>query len=242
MNCQLLFRLALLLFSLQAALIPQLSSAESDEVIAVSKATYWELFSYGKEINILLACLAFLSLFLFFHVLMITRRKLTVPGTLLQTLLDDIASGDIEQGCTRAGNSRSLLGQVILPALKLHDHPLERLHQVTEGAGRRAVGLLRQRVTYLANIGAICPMLGLLGTVMGMMTAFASHGMELDVAMKQKMLTAAIGQAMTTTAVGLIVGIPSMAFYYFAIGRVNRIADELEMAAENVIACMQETH
>ncbi|MHC4885740.1 MAG: MotA/TolQ/ExbB proton channel family protein [Planctomycetota bacterium] len=235
-----LSRALLLSLPLQAALLPSLSAAEGEGGLGTAKATYWEIFSHGKEINILLACLAFLALFLFFHVLMITRRRLTVPGALLQALLDDIASGDIEQGCRRAGESRSLLGQVVLPALKLHDHPLERLHQVTEGAGRRAVGALRQRVTYLANIGAICPMIGLLGTVMGMMTAFASHGMELDVAMKQKMLTAAIGQAMTTTAVGLIVGIPAMAFYYYAIGRVNRIADELEMAAENVIACMQE--
>jgi biopolymer transport protein ExbB len=123
----------------------------------------------------------------------------------------------------------------------MHDHPVERLHQVSEGAGRRAVGALRQQATYLANIGVLAPMLGLLGTVLGMITAFESFSADLSITMKQTMLTAAIGRALITTASGLIVGIPSMAFYYFAIGRVNRISDELELAAENLIACLRET-
>lgn len=203
--------------------------------------SYWELLSYGKEINIVLAVLAFLAIFLFIHTLLITRRSLTVPSRLQQELLDDIASGDIERARQRAGASRSLLSRVVLPALKLHDHPVERLHQVTEGAGRRNVGALRQQTTYLANIGVLSPMIGLLGTVLGMVTAFQSFGAELEVSAKQQLLTAAIGQALITTASGLIVGIPAMAFYYFAIGRVNRIRDELELAAENVIACLRET-
>ncbi len=217
-------------------------AAEAAAPAGASRAmSYWELLSYGKEINIVLAVLAFLAIFLFIHMLLITRRKLTVPSRLLQELLDDIASGDIERGCQRASASRSLLGRVVLPALKLHDHPVERLHQVTEGAGRRAVSALRQQATYLANIGVLSPMIGLLGTVLGMVTAFQSFGAELDVSLKQKMLTAAIGQALITTASGLIVGIPAMGCYYYAIGRVNRISDELELAAENVIACLRET-
>lgn len=206
-----------------------------------ARATYWELLAYGKEVNITLGILAFLAIFLFFHVMLITRRRLTVPANLLQEMLDDIASGDIERACQRSSYSRSLLGRVVLPALKLHDHPVERLHQVTEGAGRRAVGALRQQVTYLANIGVLCPMIGLLGTVLGMVTAFESFGAELEVTLKQQMLTGAIGQALITTASGLIVGIPCMAAYYFAIGRVNRISDELELAAENIIASLRET-
>jgi biopolymer transport protein ExbB len=218
------------------------SSLLAAEAASLEKATYWELMmTHGKEINIVLAVLAFFALFLFLHVMLITQRRLTTPSNLLQELMDDIASGDIEQACKRAENTRSLLGKVALPALKLHDHPLERLHQVTEGAGRRAVGALKQEVAYLANIGVLCPMIGLLGTVLGMITAFESFAAELDVAAKQAMLTAAIGKAMITTAAGLVVGIPSMAAYYISAARVNRIASELELSCENIIAFIVES-
>ncbi|MFH0910951.1 MAG: MotA/TolQ/ExbB proton channel family protein [Planctomycetota bacterium] len=219
-----------------------LSAGEAVDVALEEKATYWELFfTYGREINLTLAGLAFVALFLFFYLLLISRRSLTVPGALLQEMLDDIASGDIERASQRATKSRSLLGHVLLPALRLHDHPLERLHPVTEGAGRRAVGSLRQKAVYLANIGVLSPMLGLLGTVLGMITAFQSFATELDISAKQAMFTASIGKALITTAVGLIVGIPSMAAFYFASGRINRISDDLELAAEDVIASLRES-
>ncbi|MBN1256744.1 MAG: MotA/TolQ/ExbB proton channel family protein [Planctomycetes bacterium] len=216
-------------------------AAELEAPVEPESSTYWELLRYGWQINLVLGFLAFISIFLFIHVLLSTRRRFSAQPRLLQEFLDDVASGDIERASTRAVESRSLLGQVILPALKLHDHPDERMYQAAEGAGRRVIGDLRQRVTYLANIGVLCPMIGMLGTVMGMVTAFEAFGAELEITLKQSMFTGAIGKALITTAVGLIVGIPSMAFYFFTIGRVNRIRNELELAAETIIACLKET-
>ncbi len=220
----------------------QAGEEESLAGLVAERATYWEvLLTHGWQINLVLGILAFFALFLFFHVMLVTRRRLTVPPGLYQEILDDIASGDIERAGQRAGKHRSLLGRVALPALRLHDRPLDRLQQVTEGAGRRAVGALRRRANYLANIGAISPMLGLLGTILGMVTAFESFSAELEVSAKQAMLTAAIGKALITTAVGLVVGIPSMAAYYYISGRINRISDELELAVETVVATLKES-
>ncbi|MHC4870488.1 MAG: MotA/TolQ/ExbB proton channel family protein [Planctomycetota bacterium] len=218
-----------------------LKAADSASDSLIAKATYWHLLmTNGKEINIVLMFFGILSLFLFIHLLLVTRKSKICPKGLMQLLQDDIASGDIEKACQRTARA-SMLEQIVLPILKLHTHPVERLHQIAEGAGRRIVGGLRQKATYLANIGVLCPMIGLLGTVLGMITAFESFAAELDVSAKQAMLTAAIGKAMITTAMGLIVGIPSMAAYYFSIGKVNRISDELELNAENIIASFRET-
>lgn len=216
-------------------------SAEESAQSLTAKATYWELLmTYGKEINIILMAFGAIALFLFIHVMLITRKNRTCPKGLMQLLMDDIASGDIEKARQRL-DQNSIFERIVDPILKLHNHPVERMHQIAEGAGRRVVSYMRQKVTYLANIGVLCPMIGLLGTVIGMITAFESFAAELDVSAKQAMLTAAIGKAMITTAMGLIVGIPSMAAYYLAIGRVNRISDELELNAENIIACFRET-
>lgn len=216
------------------------TAAEIGSESLTAKSTYWHLLmTNGKEINIILMLFGILALFLFIHLLLITRRSRICPKGLMQLLLDDIASGDIEKAVQRTTKT-SLLGKIVRPIIKLHNHPLERLHQVAEGVGRRAVGGLRQKATYLANIGVLCPMIGLLGTVLGMITAFESFAAELDVSAKQAMLTAAIGKAMITTAMGLIVGIPSMAAYYYSIGKVNRISDELELNAEDIIASFSE--
>lgn len=204
-------------------------------------ATYWELLHRnGVEINCVLGLLAFLVLFLFFLSVLTTRKERVVPKAVVARLLGLVQEGRYEDARDSAMTDSCLFAQVVLPALKLHDHPVDRIHQVTEGAGRRAVSALRQRATYLANIAVLCPMLGLLGTVIGMTEAFQMYGEQLNAVVHQKALMGAIAKAMITTLVGLIVGIPAMAMHYIAIARVNRIADELELASEDLVATMGE--
>ena len=226
--------------------LPRLPAAEAlpetGEDAAQASATFLDLLlEHGLYINIVLMALALLGLFLFLHTMLLTRRGVTLPKGLLQRVLDDIQSGQEEKALKRTEESRSLLGRVLRPALRLHHYPVERLHQAVEGTGRRLVGGLRQEAAYLANIGVLSPMIGLLGTVLGMITAFESFSAELDVSAKQAMLTAAIGKALITTAAGLVVGIPAMAAHYWVMGRVGRISDELELASESVIATLRET-
>lgn len=197
--------------------------------------TFIDIIMNGIEINSILGVLAFAALFILFLSLLSMRRKLVAPDSLRQQLLDDIASGDLEVAQKRAADSDTLLGQVVLPGLKQHAKSLERIHLVVENAGRRVSSSLRKRATYLANIGAICPMLGLLGTVMGMMNAFNAMGESQREGAKSLVMTAYIGQAMSTTAVGLMVGIPAMAFYYLCLSRAGRVADLIEEAAEEIV-------
>jgi len=198
-------------------------------------------YKFSPVISVIFALLAFLALFLFFHLMLSTRSRLVIPEALLRHLLDDIASKDVEAAQKRVQENASVFSQIILPGLKLHDHPVDRIHQAVEGAGRRVVGALRQEASYLANIGVLSPMLGLLGTVLGLMRAFNVMGAE-DIMQgwKTPMMTSAIGQAMTTTAVGLMVGIPAMGAYYLCFSRIGRIADEVEIAAEEVVAAISE--
>jgi biopolymer transport protein ExbB len=203
--------------------------------------TFLEILSYGIEINLILGLLAFIALFLVFHVLLSSRPKHTVPELLLGQILDDIASGDIEAAQNRTVTNKSVLARTVYPGLKLHDHPIERIHQSMEGAGRRAIGSLRQEVNYLANIGVLSPMLGLLGTVLGLMKAFKVMASELQEGSKSIMMGGAVGEAMGTTAAGLIVGIPAMLLYYLCMSRVARIGDEVEIAAEEIAAALAES-
>ncbi len=82
---------------------------------------------------------------------------------------------------------------------------------------------LLQRVNYLNVVGNLSPMLGLLGTVQGMIFAFATLGTQAAGAAQQAMLALNISQALYTTAAGLAVAVPAMAFFYYFRNRATKI-------------------
>src|ERR1700716_1365972 len=100
-------------------------------------------------------------------------------------------------------------------------NPSADFHQVREIAeteGTRVAASLNNRVIYLADIGMIAPMLGLLGTVFGIIKSFGALGADLGTA-RYVLLSKGISQALVNTAAGLAIGIPAMIFYAFFRGR-----------------------
>ena len=95
--------------------------------------------------------------------------------------------------------------------------------------------MLNQRVAWLADIATIAPMLGLLGTVFGMIRSFSV--MANDVAASRPMLLAeGVAEALVATAAGLLVGIPAMAAYAYFRGRVQGMISEMEGATTLLLA------
>ena len=101
-------------------------------------------------------------------------------------------------------------------------------------AGKEEVFLLEKRLSVLANISGIGPMLGFLGTVTGMIAAFQTI-QQLGGNVSPADLASGIWEAMITTAFGLIVGIPALGFYNHFVDRVNRIVFEMEKTTEEFI-------
>ena len=93
--------------------------------------------------------------------------------------------------------------------------------------GRRGIDDLRQKLSYLADIAVISPMVGLLGTVLGMIQAFNVIAFQTG-AVKPILLASGISKAMVTTATGLIIAIPAMIFYSFFKGKVQSVTSHLE--------------
>ncbi len=114
----------------------------------------------------------------------------------------------------------------------------DEVREVTEAEGGRQASMLLQRVSYLADIGAMSPLLGLLGTVVGLITSFneiASGGF----AGSQTMGVAkGVYQALFNTAAGLIIGIPSLMVYSVYRGKVQRLISELEAASTHLMALL----
>jgi biopolymer transport protein ExbB len=114
----------------------------------------------------------------------------------------------------------------------------DEVREVTEAEGSRQSSLLLQRVAYLADIGSMAPMLGLLGTVIGLITSF-NHMSQVGIAGNQHMNVAAgVYEALFNTAAGLGIGIPSLMVYSIYRGKVQRLISELEAASTHLMALL----
>src|SRR5881398_3980341 len=114
---------------------------------------------------------------------------------------------------------------------------LQHVREIAETEGTRVAASLNNRVIYLADIGMIAPLLGLLGTVFGIIRSFGALGSDIGSA-RYVALSRGISEALVNTAAGLAIGIPAMMFYAFFRGRAQKLISELEAATTHVLALL----
>jgi biopolymer transport protein ExbB len=152
-------------------------------------------------------------------------------------LLGAIEQGGVERGLSLCREQPTALARVMHTALARAGAPfLEREKQV-EDAGQREVRRMAANLRPLVVVAMIAPLLGLLGTVWGIIVAFsgiASGGLG-----KPEMLANGISQALVTTAAGLAVAIPSQAAYYYFRGRIDRFARRVEELYGKVVGRLE---
>ena len=114
---------------------------------------------------------------------------------------------------------------------------LGQVREIAETEGTRVASSLNNRVTYLADIGMIAPLLGLLGTVLGIIRSFGALGADLGTA-RYVLLSKGISEALVNTCAGLAIGIPAMMFYAYFRGKAQKLISELESATTHVLALL----
>lgn len=119
-------------------------------------------------------------------------------------------------------------------ATKNPSAPLSAVREVAEAEGARLASNLNRRVTYLADIATLAPMLGLLGTVVGIINSFGVLATNTSQP-RQMLLAGGVAQALVTTAAGLIIGIVAMVFYSLYRGRVSSMISDLEAASSHIL-------
>lgn len=125
------------------------------------------------------------------------------------------------------------MARVIGAGLKRFGQPALEVEKAVEDAGAREVKQLASNLKPLVVVTAIAPLLGLLGTVYGMIQAFSQLALK-DQLGKPELLASGIAQALITTAAGLTVAIPSQAAYYWLKGRIDRFVRATEQTYEGV--------
>lgn len=116
--------------------------------------------------------------------------------------------------------------------------PFENVREVTQTEGSRQANMLTSRITYLSEIGAIAPMIGLLGTVIGMIKAFIEISSGGKQGVREMGLAEGVSEALIATACGLAISILAFVFYSFFRARVQKYICELEAAATHLVALL----
>jgi biopolymer transport protein ExbB len=117
----------------------------------------------------------------------------------------------------------------------------QQVREIAETEGTRVAANLNNRVTYLADIGMIAPLIGLLGTAIGIVKSFAALSSDLGTA-RYALLSTGVSEALINTCGGLAIGIPAMIFYAFFRGRVQRLISDLESAVTHILALLSVHH
>jgi biopolymer transport protein ExbB len=140
--------------------------------------------------------------------------------------------------CNRRGEAIAQITQKTLDfATKNPTATFEEVREVTESEGQRQASILSQRITYLSDIGKVAPMVGLLGTVFGIIRQFEQISQE-KMVKAQLQFAGGVSEALLNTAAGLFIAIPSMVIYSIYRGRVSSLISELEAATTHIMALL----
>jgi biopolymer transport protein ExbB len=202
-------------------------------------SSLWQVLESGGPVMYPIAALSVLALMLILVYLFAMRRGTVVGGSYMHTA-DALLRKNDHAGLLAISNRHNeAVAGVMARALDfLTKNPgagIAEVREIAQAEGIRLAGLWNQRISYLADIGSIAPMLGLFGTVLGMIKSFTVVASDI-VASRPMMLAEGVAEALITTAAGLFVGIPAMAAYAFFRGRVQGMVSDLEAASTILMA------
>jgi biopolymer transport protein ExbB len=189
----------------------------------------------------LLLALSFLTVAFIVYFFVVLTEHQVVPRHLYRDVMDKIKAGTIDDARRTCEYRRSPLSAVTLAAMDyMRDIPeidAVLLKDVVEGEGGRQAEALMGQTQYLLDIAVVAPMVGLLGTVLGVWRAFGSVAHEIASA-KPVVLAEGVAQALLTTVFGLTVGIPAMIFYAYFRRRASKLVSYLEVASTDVLTAL----
>jgi biopolymer transport protein ExbB len=162
-------------------------------------------------------------------------RKITPPNLVAQ-IWQWHKAGDIDEKHLEALSASSPLGRVLSSGLANRHHPREIMKESIEDTGRQVAHELERYLNTLGTIASAAPLLGLLGTVFGMIqvfTAITVHGNN-----NPSYLAGGIAQALITTAAGLSVAIPALIFHRYFRGKIDALVLKMEEEALKMVDVM----
>ncbi|MCF6270108.1 MAG: MotA/TolQ/ExbB proton channel family protein [Melioribacteraceae bacterium] len=168
----------------------------------------------------------------------IRKSRSNVPAFLVK-IRGLLKRNDINGALNVCMEARTPTANIVKKGLKKFSFGHERVKEAIESAGKQEIHKLEKGLSVLATIAGVAPLLGFLGTVTGMITAFMRIE-DLQGAANPSDLAGGIWEALLTTAFGLIVGIIAYTFYNYLVGAINKFVLDMEIVSNDVVDIVEE--
>ncbi|MEZ4852849.1 MotA/TolQ/ExbB proton channel family protein [Flavobacterium sp.] len=228
---------------LQADSLALASEAITDDQPVEKTLSVWDLLTNGgiggQIIILVLFIMLFFAIFLYFERLLAINKASKTDASFMNNIKLNISSGKIDAAKMLCAQTNSPVARLIEKGISRIGRPLEDINTAIENAGNLELYKLEKNTSMLATISGAGPMIGFLGTVIGMILAFhkmASGGGQIEVGM----LAEGIYTAMTTTVVGLIVGIVAYIGYNHLVVKTNKVVNQMEANAVEFLDLLNE--
>lgn len=210
-----------------AGVATNVEAAQAQAAQVVQELSVWDLTMRGGFIMIPLAILSILSVYIFVERCIVISRAQREDGSFMERIRDYIHDGEIESARKLCAKTDTPYARLIAKGISRIGRPMQDVLVTIENTGNIEVSNLEKGLPWLATTAAGAPMIGFLGTVIGMVTAFynlASAGSSANIAV----LADGIYAALVTTVAGLIVGIIALFAYNYLVARINKVMNKLE--------------
>ena len=208
---------------------------------STERVTLWDMAVNGGWIMLVLVLLLVLAIYIFIE------RYLTLNGALkgkedsefMERIRQYVHEGNVDEARKLSKETATPLGRMINKGFSRLGRPLPDIQAAIENEGQLEVANLEKHVSLVATVASLGPMIGFLGTVVGMIKAFqemAYAGNNIDI----QMLASGIYMAMVTTVGGLIVGIICYFLHNILVNRINKVVFELEVRANEFMDLLHE--
>jgi len=199
----------------------------------------WELALKGGWIMAILALFSVIAIYIFIERFLIINNASREDNNFMNHIRDFIHDGKIDAALALCRKTQNPIARMIEKGLLRIGKPLNDINAAIENVGKLEVSRMEKNIATLATIAGAGPMLGFLGTVIGMIRAFydmSMAGNNIDIAL----LSSGIYQAMITTVAGLIVGIIAFICYNVLVARVEKLVFKLEARATEFMDVLNE--
>ena len=211
----------LMSFLLDAAVVE--TAVEPTEI----RMSLWEMTVNGGWIMLVLGIFSLIAVYIFIERFITINRAAKSDDSFMESIRNSMKQGDLAGAKELCQKTDSPLSRMIEKGISRIGKPLNDIQTAVENVGNLEVSSLEKGVALLAMIAGAGPMLGFLGTVIGMIRAFyqmSMAGNNLEIAT----LSGGIYQAMVTTVGGLIVGIIAFIFYNILVSQIDKVVNMLE--------------
>mgnify|MGYP005751720833 FL=1 len=188
----------------------------------------WTMAQYGGWIMIVLALLLAWAIYIFIERMVVLKHATKEDKSFMDRIRDYIHDGKIDSALNLCKQTDTPSAHMIEKGITRIGRPMQDVQVAVENVGNLEVGKLEKGLVIMATIAGGAPMLGFLGTVLGMIRTFYNMAQTSGGVIEMSALSTGMYEAMVTTVGGLIVGILAMFAYNMLVARIDRVVRLLE--------------